>query len=401
MKVNKSKRRKHARATNGSGTLVKHGKYWHARWCVNGRLISKSLKTEDRDEAQRELERLAIPRAGQSDRQTLRKIAQTIQSTMSDVADSMKHVSLPISALYSLFEHAPNRPQVSAGTLRCYRGQFSVLADWLRAHHPEISSIRDISQTIADEYAAWRAETKSPNTHNKDLNLFAQTWRILAPRYGLDYNPWTEERIARLKLRPNARRALTPDEVARLLDCATPEERTIITIALFTALRLGDIVRLKWNEIDFKKLWITRVTHKTGRTVSLPIVPPLADALRHWRDTRKKLLNSEYVFPDQISRLRSDGNTEHISRSFKNLFEGAGIKTHDTDENGRKFRAASFHSLRHTFVSSLIASGVNPLIVREAAGHSVMATTAGYTHIGADSLRTALSALAPVTVAKS
>ena len=52
---------------------------------------------------------------------------------------------------------------------------------------------------------------------------------------------------------------------------------------------------------------------------------------------------------------------------------------------------ATFHSLRHTFITNLIEAGVDPLLVRDAAGHSVMATTAGYTHIGEKTLRRAIA----------
>ena len=391
-KVKQSKRngaKRGERAANGSGTIVKHGKFWHARWRVNGKMISKSLHTEDRDEALEELQRLSVPRAGQNERQTLRKIAQVMTSTLTDITERMKHVSIPVRDLYKLFAEAPNRPSITAGTLHSYEGQFSVLTKWIARRHPEITSARDISQQIADEYASWRAETKSANTHNKDLNLFAQCWRILSPRYGLEYNPWSDEHITRLKLQPNRRRNLTPAECRAILAAATPEQRTIITVALFTGLRLGDVVRLKWSEIDLERKWIGRTQHKTGREVAIPIIPKLAHMLRDWRKACDP--ESEYVFPAQFARLRSFGGTEAISRTFRSLFARAGIKTHSADENGKKFRDASFHSLRHTFVSSLIDAGVNPLIVKEAAGHSVMATTAGYTHIAEKSLRAAMS----------
>ena len=393
MKVKRSKR---TRATNGSGTLVKHGKYYHARWYVGGKLVSKSLKTEDLDEAKDALERLSVPRAGQDERQTLRKIAQVMTATMTDITDRMKHVSIPVSDLYKLFAESPNRPAITAGTLHSYKGQFSVLTKWIQKRHPEITSARDISQAIADEYAAWRAETKSANTHNKDLNLFAQTWRILATRYGLDYNPWTDEHITRLKLKPNSRRNLTPDECRAIIAAATPEERTIIMVSLYTALRLGDVVRLRWSELDLDRLWINRIQIKTGKPVSVPLAPQLAKALRDWKKLEGES-PSGFVFPKQVKRLKGDyGGTEAISRTFRCLFARAGIKTHSAAEDGKKFRDASFHSLRHTFVTSLMEAGVNPLIVQAAAGHSIMSTTAGYTHIGESALRAAIKKIAPV-----
>lgn len=394
-KVNKRKRRRHTRNANGSGYLVMHGGVYHARWCVNGKRVSKSLKTSDLETAKAELARLSVQRAGQADRQTLRKIAQVISSTMTDVSDKMKLVSIPVSSIFALFRDAPNRPHITPGTLKSYECQFNVFVEWLRARHPEVTNARDISQSIADEYAQHRRTTKSANTHNKDLNLFTQAWRTLAVRYGLDYNPWTEDRIARLPLTPNTRRNLTRAECRKIIAAATLEERCILSISLLAALRMGDCVRLKWEDIDLTRNWLTKVQRKTGREVAVPIVAPLRKLLLKWRSETGNP-SSGYVFPDQVARLKANGNTENISRTFMRLFERAGIKTHQIGADGKPHRTASFHSLRHTFITNLIESGVDPLLVKEAAGHSVMATTARYTHIGETALRRALTKAATV-----
>ena len=57
----KRKRKRQTRASNGSGCLVLRGKNWTARWMVGGKLISRSLHTSDRKEAELELARLSAP----------------------------------------------------------------------------------------------------------------------------------------------------------------------------------------------------------------------------------------------------------------------------------------------------------------------------------------------------
>lgn len=383
------RRRKATRAVNGAGTLVKHGKYYHARWYVGGKLISKSLKTEDLDEARKALERLSVPRAGQDERETLRKIQSVMSATLTDVTERMKTVSIAVGELFALFRDAPNRRPVGERTLNVYEGQFNVLRDWIAAHHPNITNARDISQTIADEYAKWRAATKSPNTHNKDLNLFSQTWRLLAGRFGLEYNPWHEDRIARLKLTPNARRNLTRAECRKVLAAATLEEKAMIYLSLTAAFRLGDIIRMKWESIDLKAKWITKQNRKTGKVTSLPIVPNVLKVLTAWKAEQGDSPDG-YVFPNMVAKLKDDGDSENISRIFTRLFRRAGIET-SVEKDGKKIPVATFHSLRHTFITNLIESGIDPFLVREAAGHSVMATTAGYTHVGESALRKALT----------
>lgn len=387
------KKRKAHKNPHGSGTLIKRGSTYHARWYIGGKYISQSLRTPDLETAKAEMQRLSVARAGLQDRQTLRKIAQAMTSTMTDISDSMRMTSLPIGQLFALFRDAPNRPDISAGTLKSYEGQFNTLTIWMSEHYPHITNARDISQTIADEYAKYRAASKSANTHNKDLNLFSQAWRLLSNRYGLEYNPWTEEHIARLKLKPKNRRNLTSEECAKILACATLEEKTMICLSLYASLRMGDVVRLKWSAIDFERRWITHKHRKTGKTVSLPIAAPLLTTLTKWKSLAAP--DCDLIFPAQFARLKTGtGNTENISRSMCRLFERAGIKTHSIADDGTEYRSASFHSLRHTFITNLMSAGVDPLLVKEAAGHSVMATTLGYTHIGESTLRAALDAAA-------
>lgn len=397
-KRTRKRRRSSSRAVNGAGTLVKHGKYYHARWMVDGTLISRSLKTADIEEAREKLARLSVPRAGQEDRVVLRKIASVMSATLTDVADAQRVASLPLRDLFALFRDAPNREPVAPRTLEAYHGQFNVLTGWIGRNHPHLTNIRDVSQAIADAYVAWRRAASSPNTVNKDLNLFAQAWRLLSVRYGLEYNPWTEEHIARLKLAPVRRRNLTAQEVSAVLELATLEQRAAIELALYAAFRLGDVVRMTWSCVDFAGRWITKLQHKTARVASVPIADPLLETLKAWR---KQVPQDEpHVFPGLFARLRADGDTENISESFSRLFRRAGIKTSEKTASGRLTPLATFHSLRHTFVTNLMAAGVNPLLVKEAAGHSVMATTAGYTHIGEDTLRRALNSAAAVQQTK-
>ncbi len=388
MEVYKRKsRKKKTRAANGAGCLIKRGEWYYARWSVNGKRITQALKTQDLDDARAKLERLSVPRAGLAEREALRKIATVMSATLSDVAEAARVASIPVTDLFTLFKDAPNREPVGERTLEAYRGQFNNLCTWLKKHQPGVTNARDISQGIADQYFEFRKASKSSNTVNKDLNLFSQAWRILSKRYGLDYNPWTEEHIARLKLNPNRRRNLSQEEIASILKIATLEQRAAIEIALYAAFRLGDIVRMTWDNVDLEKRWITKVQHKTGRIASVPIAKPLQETLEAWR---KEVPEDEpHVFPGFYKRLKDDGDTENISESFSRLFRRAGITTSEKI-NGRMTPRATFHSLRHTFVTNLMLAGVNPLLVKEAAGHSVMATTAGYTHIGEDALRSAL-----------
>lgn len=378
MKRNKAKR---GRAPNGAGRLVKHGKYYHARWWVNGKEVSRSTGTDNLAEAREWLARQSVVRTGMRDRDAVAKLARAIAVTLDDADALTKTVGIPVARLAELYESEPSRREVAAVTMDGYRQQLAILAAWVSRRYPEIVSARDISQTVADGYAAERAKEVSANRLNKDLNLFTKVWRTLARKYGLDYNPWSADHIARRRHRAVERRALTDEEVRALLDNSTGEIHLMILLGISTGLRLGDIRNLRWaDHVDMERKEIAiRRTQKTGAPVVLPMTRELFRALREASMAR----SGEWVLEGQHGR-----GTDAVCRSVAAVFRRAGIAMRP---DGTKTPVASFHSLRHTFVSRLMRRGISPALIQAAVGHSTMMMTEHYTHITADELRRGLA----------
>ena len=390
MEVNKGKQtRKPGRASNGSGYLVKRGNTWTARWKVAGKIVSQSLHTSDREEAELELARLSAPRTGLRDRSAVRKLVRVMSAQLADVNEQVRTASIPVTQLYELWQSSPLRGRGKGQTLDAYRVHVGVFVNWLKRRYPEITNARDVSQVVAEEYTMWRAATRSPNTVVKSLNILAAVWRSLSMRYGLDYNPWASDKIARPALQTFARRPLTDAECNALLKVANEDQRLRILLALDAGLRLGDVVTLRWTDIDHAKMVISRDTRKTG----MKVIPPISKRLDAALKKRKKAAKDKdgYIFPDDVARLRNGEKTDKISSEMSALFTTAGIKTHVKDADGKNHLLASFHSLRHTFVSRLMERGVNPYYVQRAVGHSTMTMTAHYDHSAAEEIRKALN----------
>lgn len=385
------KKRKRAKASHGSGTLVKRGKVYHVRWYKDGHFVSRSTGTGDLDAARAFAARLSVARKGQSDREAVTKLTRILSANLADKSTQLRVAQIPVKDLFQIFRDSPERRDIRANTLRRYQSQLGVLDDWIARRHPEIVSARDISQMVADEYAADRAKSSSPGTLNKDLNLFAAVWQSLSRRYGLEYNPWTVDKIARKALKSVRRRALTDEEVDALLANSSGELHLMIVIGINTGLRLGDVLNLEWaRNIDFERREIVVETSKTGKLVVLPMTDELHDALR----IAQAAAQTPYVVPEQRARVIAyGGDTSGVSHSLQRIFKRCGIETQEEKAVGNRAVVASFHSLRHTFVSRLIRRGVNPAAVREAVGHSTMLMTEHYTHIDAETLK---HALAPV-----
>ena len=79
-----------------------------------------------------------------------------------------------------------------------------------------------------------------------------------------------------------------------------------------------------------------------------------------------------------------------VSKKIRRIFEAAKIKTQVREKGWLKARAdASYHSLRHTFVTRAIEAGVPPPIVQALVGHSTAAMTEHYTHVSAEVMEAA------------
>ena len=169
--------------------------------------------------------------------------------------------------------------------------------------------------------------------------------------------------------RKRQRRALTPDEVARLLGGAGPRE-LVYRVALGSGLRLGELRRLQWRDVHVDttrpRLELRTEATKSKRADTLPLAPALAARLRAARP-------ADHAPTDPVFNGLPSWNTWLADCGR------ARIQTHEpADADGKRgVLAVGFHSLRVTFVSELQRAGVNPRTLMELARHTDYRLTAG------------------------
>jgi integrase len=176
------------------------------------------------------------------------------------------------------------------------------------------------------------------------------------------------------------KRILSADETARLLAYAAKFGRLsqVIRVALGQALRIGEVVGLEWEDVDFAagKITVRRsvdgggnVGPTKGRRERVLDLTPLA---------RKALL--ELRAENSTGRVFRNRNGapwaySDVSRSFNAARDAAALQV---TEQGKVL----FHSLRHTAISTLANDPRIPLLyVRDFAGHADLDTTQGYMHV--------------------
>jgi len=171
-------------------------------------------------------------------------------------------------------------------------------------------------------------------------------------------------------------RYLEREEAVRLLDACRQSRNAllwaIVTVALNTGMRRGEILGLEWDRVDFARGALLLEQTKSGRRREVPMNQAVYNALTSLPGRTES---------GPVFRGKNDQAWGTIATSFANALRRAKI----TD-----FR---FHDLRHTFASWLVMDGATLQEVKELLGHRTLAMTLRYAHLAPDRLRDAVSRL--------
>ena len=164
--------------------------------------------------------------------------------------------------------------------------------------------------------------------------------------------------VKRLPVENRRTRILTLDEQRRLLKACHPKLRGIVTFALITTARIGEILTLRWDQCDDG--FVTFLRTKNAKLRRIPISGVLAEVLAE----QPRL--TPWVFSNP--RTRKPYTT--VAASFRRALERAKITTGDVTP----------HTLRHTAISRMIDAGIDDYTVMAISGHSSARMLVRYTH---------------------
>lgn len=228
----------------------------------------------------------------------------------------------------------------------------------------------EITPLLVEKFKTERIKDVSPATVNRNLACL----KCLFNR-AIEWGKTQNNPVRKIKLfRENNRRLryLELDEIDNLLNNSSSYLKPIIILALNTGMRKGEILELKWPDLDFKQNLIYLLNTKSGEKREIPMNEQVRTALIKVR----KHPQSPFVF------CKEDGTSYgDIKKSFYTAMKKSGIMN---------FR---FHDLRHTFASHLVMSGVDLNTVRELMGHKTIEMTLRYAHLSPDCKRRAVKVL--------
>jgi len=152
----------------------------------------------------------------------------------------------------------------------------------------------------------------------------------------------------------------------------------IVLVALNTGLRKGELLNLRWPDVDLvgAQLTVQGDGAKSGQTRHVPLN---ADALKTLTAWQTATSSKGYVFPGRADS--SDGRLDNVKKGWAAVLTAAKVSN---------FR---FHDLRHTFASKLVMAGVDLNTVRELLGHSDLKMTLRYAHLALEHKAAAVAKL--------
>ena len=231
-------------------------------------------------------------------------------------------------------------------------------------------SCRVIAKLTSAHLASYRDErlqSVAPATVVRELNTIAHALKIAQREWGvfLPRNP--AELVRRPKVANGRTRRLEAGEEQRLLDGCdqgrTRLLRPLLILAIETAMRRGELLGLRWSDVDLQRRTVHLEQTKNGDSRDVPLSTRATRELEQLATDPKR--QPERVFPMSPNSVRL---------AFERLRVRAGLT------------GLRLHDLRHEAVSRLFERGLNVAEVAAISGHKELRMLARYTHLRAADL---------------
>ncbi len=323
------------------------------------------------------LRKLTIGRHGspwtaETARSEAKRLLGIIESGADPAADRGARAAAPTVANLAerfLAEHADAKRKASTA------GEYRRLIDKIIL--PALGKRKVADVTRADVTKLHHANRAGPYQANRVLAVLSKMLN-LAERWGLrpdGSNPCRHvEKFAEKK----RERFLSAAELARLGDALSaydgwPYNAAAVKLLVFTGARLGEVLGLRWEWIDFERGEARLPDSKSGaKTLHLP--PPALAVLAGL----PRLEGNPHV----IAGAKAGAALVNLEKPWRSIRKAAGLDD------------VRLHDLRHAFASVAASSGMGLPIIGKMLGHTQAATTHRYAHLASDPVKAAAAAVA-------
>lgn len=223
--------------------------------------------------------------------------------------------------------------------------------------------LRHFNSMLLEQYQTKRLEKgNKPATVNRLIAILRHMFTKAVDWDMVEDSVLKRLRKVKLLQENNSRlRFLSKEECQNLINSCDKHLKPVVITALHTGMRKGEILNLKWDQVDLKHGFIFLEITKNGERREIPINETLRQTLTGFRSR----IDTPYVFYEP----KTGKPFQDVKRSFKTALKRSRI---------RDFK---FHDLRHTFASHLVMAGVDLTTVKELLGHKTLIMTLRYAHL--------------------
>jgi len=241
-----------------------------------------------------------------------------------------------------------------------------------------------ITTREVEAYAGDRIAKVKGATVNRELALLRHFFNIAMDDGYTDQNP--ARAIKRYPEPPWRHKFFfSESEIKALINASAPHLRPILALAFGTGLRKGDILGLRWDDVDLDRGIISIQMQKTRESVEIPLIPMIRDLLQ---GMKSQAAASPFVF----SRGASGQRIGDIKTAFHAALRRSGLAS----------KGYRFHDIRRTFARMLFNQGVVLTKIQRLLGHKSVLTTERYLGVKFEETREAILMLdEPLTQALS
>lgn len=163
-------------------------------------------------------------------------------------------------------------------------------------------------------------------------------------------------------------------------NCNTAKGRrnyAMLLLATRLGLRASDIAALSFDNILWDRMEITLTMYKTGKMITLPLLPEIGNAIIHYVQNGRPIVESRKIFISAKAPYE-DATTSVVQYAIRSIIEDSGVDISN--------RHHGSHAMRHSLATRLLENGETIPVISATLGHQSTVTTMGYLRVDLHSL---------------
>lgn len=252
-----------------------------------------------------------------------------------------------------------------------------IIADFLNYLHENKIELNNLEIINVSNYIELKSQKYEKATLNVIKSVLRETLNWLSINNRISFNGRQAFPLIRKDTRHKLLSTYSEEEIKKILEVIDNTTKSgkciflVISLLAYYGLRVGDIINLKFKNIDFEKNLISIIQQKTKKQLTLPLIDevkyPLLDYIKNGRPSS---IDKDYILITMYAPYTKYNDTSSIHRMVTKSMELAGVNFENKHHGP--------HALRHSLATNMINNNVPISAIGNVLGHSSTKTTEFY-----------------------